>query len=379
MNVRTAAICASVTARSSSSSGSARAALGIGDEIEQPPPRRSRGRDRSAPAPASTTRVAVGLDQRDVDAVHRGAADDADGGHEWAMRHVRRRSPFDRRDHTRPRFAVQQSRAGQTRASCDDQGERPASREENMLRRQSAPRSAAGLIMAGAASATAQALEVAIDQSPAGLDPHIVTAFSSFMVVNGTIYEGLTAIDKDLKVRPEPRRVLDGLAGRQDLHVQAPLGRHLPRRLRDGRGRRRRHGPARASRRRSPRRCASRLASVESATASDPQTVELKLKEPSAPLLVRARHHRDRAERGRDQQGRAAEARRSAPARSSSRNGSRTASSCSPSMTATGSRARRSSRASSSTSCRNRRPGRSASSTGSTRCCPTSTRRPRCS
>ena len=42
----------------------------------------------------------------------------------------------------------------------------------------------------------------AIDQSPAGLDPHIITAFSSFMVVNGTIYEGLTAIDKDLRVGP---------------------------------------------------------------------------------------------------------------------------------------------------------------------------------
>src|SRR3954454_7456911 len=53
-----------------------------------------------------------------------------------------------------------------------------------------------------AAAASAQTLEIGIDQSPAGLDPHIVTAFSSFMVVNGTIYEGLTAIDKSLGIVP---------------------------------------------------------------------------------------------------------------------------------------------------------------------------------
>ena len=34
------------------------------------------------------------------------------------------------------------------------------------------------------------------------LDPHLVTAFQSFMVVNGTIYEGLTVIDKDLRIGP---------------------------------------------------------------------------------------------------------------------------------------------------------------------------------
>ena len=32
--------------------------------------------------------------------------------------------------------------------------------------------------------------------SGSGLDPHIITAFASFQIVNGTIYEGLTAIDK---------------------------------------------------------------------------------------------------------------------------------------------------------------------------------------
>ncbi|MGL5735990.1 MAG: ABC transporter substrate-binding protein, partial [Beijerinckiaceae bacterium] len=52
------------------------------------------------------------------------------------------------------------------------------------------------------ARAQAQVLQLAVDGSPAGLDPHIVTAFTSFQVVNGTIYEGLTAIDKDLRVVP---------------------------------------------------------------------------------------------------------------------------------------------------------------------------------
>jgi len=50
-------------------------------------------------------------------------------------------------------------------------------------------------------AATAQVLEVATDASPVGLDPHVATAFSTSLV-NGNIYEGLTAIDKDLRVVP---------------------------------------------------------------------------------------------------------------------------------------------------------------------------------
>ena len=45
-------------------------------------------------------------------------------------------------------------------------------------------------------------MQIAIDSSPAGLDPHIVTAFNSVAIVSGTIYEGLTAIDKELQVTP---------------------------------------------------------------------------------------------------------------------------------------------------------------------------------
>ena len=52
------------------------------------------------------------------------------------------------------------------------------------------------------AVANAQVLEVGVDASPVGLDPHLITAFPSFQGVSGTIYEGLTAIDKDLRVQP---------------------------------------------------------------------------------------------------------------------------------------------------------------------------------
>ncbi len=44
-------------------------------------------------------------------------------------------------------------------------------------------------------------LQVGVDQSPAGLDPHIATAFSS-VLVDSAIYEGLTAIDAKLQVVP---------------------------------------------------------------------------------------------------------------------------------------------------------------------------------
>lgn len=44
-------------------------------------------------------------------------------------------------------------------------------------------------------------LQVAVDQSPAGLDPHKATAFSS-VLIDSAIYEGLTAIDAQLQVVP---------------------------------------------------------------------------------------------------------------------------------------------------------------------------------
>ncbi len=63
----------------------------------------------------------------------------------------------------------------------------------------------AGLILGGSGLAAAQTpvpvLDVATDQSPVGLDPHVATAFST-QLINSSIYEGLTAIDPSLHVVP---------------------------------------------------------------------------------------------------------------------------------------------------------------------------------
>ena len=143
----------------------------------------------------------------------------------------------------------------------------------------------AGAFALVAAPSLAQVMEVAIDQSPAGLDPHIITAFASFMVVNGTIYEGLTAVDKDLRLNPgvaeswtvapdgktytfkiRPGMTFHSAAPVEAADVVATLKRVLSKDIA------------------SP--LASRLAAVDTITATDPLTVELKLKEPSAPLLT---------------------------------------------------------------------------------------------
>jgi peptide/nickel transport system substrate-binding protein len=56
-------------------------------------------------------------------------------------------------------------------------------------------------VMLSAPPGHAQVLDIATDQSPVGLDPHVATAFSTTMVLS-TIYEGLTAIDAGLHVVP---------------------------------------------------------------------------------------------------------------------------------------------------------------------------------
>lgn len=140
-------------------------------------------------------------------------------------------------------------------------------------------------LLAAAVPARAQVLEVAVDASPVGLDPHLVTAFASFQVVNGTIYEGLTSIDKDLRVKP-------GVAASWTV---SPDGKTYVFKIRPGatfhNGAPVQAEDVAASFRRvtskdiaSP--LASRLGTMESVTAVDASTVELKLKEPTAPLLV---------------------------------------------------------------------------------------------
>ncbi|WP_262298822.1 ABC transporter substrate-binding protein [Microvirga sesbaniae] len=142
----------------------------------------------------------------------------------------------------------------------------------------------AGFMVAAIASASAQVFEIGVDNGPTGLDPHLITAFPSFMVVNGTIYEGLTAIDKDLKIVP-------GLAASWTV---APDGKTYTFKLRPGvtfhDGSAMEAEDVASTIKRvlskdiaSP--LASRLSAVESASAVDAATVELKLKEPSAALL----------------------------------------------------------------------------------------------
>jgi peptide/nickel transport system substrate-binding protein len=143
----------------------------------------------------------------------------------------------------------------------------------------------AGLAIMSASAARTQVLEIAVDASPAGLDPHIITAFSSFQIVNGTIYEGLTAIDKDLRVTPALARSWtvspDGktytftLVSGATFHDGAPmeaadvvasLNRVLSKDIA------------------SP--LSSRLAAMEKAVAKDALTVEVAMKEASAPFVT---------------------------------------------------------------------------------------------
>ncbi len=53
----------------------------------------------------------------------------------------------------------------------------------------------------GLAWAQTGTLELAVDQSPVGLDPHKVTAFASFAVI-GQVYDGLLEINADLQLEP---------------------------------------------------------------------------------------------------------------------------------------------------------------------------------
>ncbi|MBL8697835.1 MAG: ABC transporter substrate-binding protein [Alphaproteobacteria bacterium] len=142
---------------------------------------------------------------------------------------------------------------------------------------------AAALLLAS--TAHAQLLEIGFDQSPAGLDPHIATAFSTFAIINGTIYEGLTRVDKDLRlapslaeswtISPDGKTYRFKLRGGVKFHngasmeaadVVATFDRVMSKDIG------------------SP--LASRFTAIDKASVVDAATVELTLKEPSAPLLT---------------------------------------------------------------------------------------------
>jgi peptide/nickel transport system substrate-binding protein len=139
--------------------------------------------------------------------------------------------------------------------------------------------------LAFSAGAFAQTLEIAVPQSPAGLDPHIITAFASFEVVNGTIYEGLTAVDKDLKVAPGLAEswtvAADGKTYTFKLRQNVTFHDGSPVTAEDVAATIRRVQSKEIA---SP--LATRLAAVENVVVKDPHTVEFQLKEASAPLLA---------------------------------------------------------------------------------------------
>lgn len=137
----------------------------------------------------------------------------------------------------------------------------------------------------GAGAASAQVLDLAVGDSPAGLDPHIVTAFASFQVVNGTIYEALTEVGPDLRIGPalaESWEISeDGLTYTFTLREGVLFH--------DGSAMTAEDVVASIERVRSEAigsPLASRVAAVESAQAVDERTVEITLKEPSAPFLT---------------------------------------------------------------------------------------------
>lgn len=144
---------------------------------------------------------------------------------------------------------------------------------------------AAVLAVALSTAASAQVLELAQDASPVGLDPHIATAFTTFQIISGTVYEGLTAVDKDLRVVP-------GLA---ESWTISPDAKTVTFRLRAGvtfhNGQPFEAADVVATFRRVQAQAigsplASRLLALDTVTAPDARTVVMTLKEPSAPLLV---------------------------------------------------------------------------------------------
>jgi peptide/nickel transport system substrate-binding protein len=140
------------------------------------------------------------------------------------------------------------------------------------------------LLACGMAAAQSGTLELAVDQSPAGLDPHKVTAFASFAIVQ-VIYDGLLEVNADLQLEgalAESYEISDdGLTYTFTLRdgVVFHNGRALTaddvvyslERILD---------PETGS----PQ--ASRFTQIASATAPDARTVVFSLAEPFAPMLA---------------------------------------------------------------------------------------------
>ena len=131
--------------------------------------------------------------------------------------------------------------------------------------------------------AGAQTLEIATDQSPVGLDPHVATAFSTAQI-DSNLYEGLTAIDKDL--RTVPALAASWTVSPDGLVYTFAL---RPATFHNGRAVTPDDVIRNIERVRNPKTgspFASRYAGVKQMQASGPHTLTITLDAPSAPFLV---------------------------------------------------------------------------------------------
>ena len=127
-------------------------------------------------------------------------------------------------------------------------------------------------------------LELAVDTAPAGLDPHLVTAFSSFQIT-GQIYDGLLEINADLQLEPALATGYtvsdDGLVYTFDLRPGVTFHNGRPFTADDVVYSYERVADVETG---SPQ--ASRFAQVASVVALDDLTVEFTLAKPFAPFLA---------------------------------------------------------------------------------------------
>ena len=86
---------------------------------------------------------------------------------------------------------------------------------------------AAALFAVLPAAPRAQVLEIATDQSPVGLDPHVATSFAT-QLFTSVIYEGLTAIDADLQVVPALAASWTISPDGKSVSFRAAARRHVP-------------------------------------------------------------------------------------------------------------------------------------------------------
>ena len=140
------------------------------------------------------------------------------------------------------------------------------------------------LLMLQPCTIRAQVLDIATDQSPVGLDPHVATSFAT-QLITSTMYEGLTAIDAGLRVVPALAQSWtvsdDGRTYRFQLRPGA--------RFHNGRAVTPADVAASIARVRDPKTgspYASRFTGITSVAPDGEGAVTVTLEQPSAPLLA---------------------------------------------------------------------------------------------